>query len=292
MCYRRGKCGAADVRAALTKRGASIEGGNERSLLERLARSYRLDEVTENLTALKMETHLLNESEHEREQRLALEQNTIDFWHWADGAQISGASHVMYTFGLMADHHKMVVSHDSEHYCNEARMLLFMPMGDCGKSLMFMQGYIVNGTEALGEGITLLDGTKLRLRFRFLKGDAPIQQKMASVTGGNATWRCWLCPTPIDDFPNLVASREGVALRDVNRAFKIGEMCACIDGCKSQIHVRDLRVREQRQVAQKLGVSTAGTQRTAEGVEYRWRGECKFGVLRGLGDLREPNGDM
>ena len=204
------------------------------------------------------------ESEAARERRLAEEQDTLDLWHWADGSPISGRTHVMYTFGLMPDHFKMNLSTTCEAFCHEARILLFMPMGDSGENLRFMQGYVLDGTEALVEGVVLRDGTRLRLRLRFQKGDAPIHQKMRAVTGGNANWRCWLCPVHINEFVSLVKSREGVELRDERRAIELGKRCACIEGCERGIHVREMSVRPLRRLAYTLCISSDGTQAEVE----------------------------
>ena len=194
------------------------------------------------------------ESALQREERLAIKQNELNLWEWADGSPICAKSFLFHTFGFVYDHKTFRWSQGCNQWCNEPRLSVIIPISDTLRNIKWVQGYVIDGWMQLAEPFTLQDGTVLLVRIRFLKGDAPIQQRRHGVNTGNAHYRCWLCNAHVDAFVDLRACCEECDLRDLDDLAKAAKRVSGVDGCEDQINPRGLRIAALRKLMRKLGV--------------------------------------
>ena len=194
----------------------------------------------------------------QQEQRLADRQNELDGWRWMDGSPICGKSFLMHTFGVAFDHKKLRHSEDCEWWCNDPKLCVVIPISDSLANLKYVQGFVVRGWGLLSEPITLLDGTELRLRVRFLKGDAPIQQKASGCSTGGATYRCWLCDAWVRLFVELDRCASDATPRDLASVAQAATRAMRAPGCDGHIAPRELRVAGLRGLLRAMGQNTGG----------------------------------
>ena len=221
-----------------------------RGLLETLCELEHRDRNDELLAELG-EPAREGESYASRELRLTDLQNCIDGWEWADGAPICGKSYLARVFGFVFDHKTFNHSHACLQWCSEPRLSLLIPISDSLTNLVWLQGYVVDGWALLSEAITLSDGSVLRFRFRFLKGDAPIHQKHNGVNTGNGKFRCWCCNAAVLSFTDLVACLECTP-RTIASLDAVAQRLTCVSGCGLKINPRTLRIAQLRALATRM----------------------------------------
>ena len=194
-----------------------------------------------------------------REEHLADLQNDLHLWRWMDGSPICGLSYLLHTFGVVFDHKKLLHSEDAEWFCNDPKLCVVIPISDTLQNLKYVQGFVVQSWGLLSDPITLSDGTQLRVSIRFLKGDAPIQQKASGCNTGNATYRCWLCDASVQQFTELSRCSE-CEPRDLTGLAASAEQAMSAPGCEGHVNPRALRVKQLRGLLKKLGKKTRGLQ--------------------------------
>ena len=243
-----GQISQAHMDVLLSKTGTS----GARTRLELLCGLEQAERVIELLAEFKRPAQQ-GEGSYAREQRLAELQNTIDLWDWADGSPICAKSYMFHVFGLVFDHKCFKWSNACNQWCNEPRLSVIIPISDNLKNVKWVHGFVISGWLMLDEPITLKDGTTLRFRIRFLKGDAPLQQKRHGVNTGNAHFRCWLCDAHMHKFVDLTHCAEHCKLRDLHDLEKSAAKAGCTHG-DHHLHPRTCPITDLRLLLRKLGI--------------------------------------
>ena len=259
-CARAGHKSEADVLAALRARGAVFAPEEHPAVLLRQLAVLEHLERAEHLLKEFGYTHEavteLRQSDDESERLLQVleeEQNTLLLWRWADGSPILGKTFLLHLWGVLFDHKSFHFSLESQHWCFTPRLGLIIPISDSGENLLWVQGFVARNWRAPAS-LTLKDGTIMRLKYRFLKGDAPIQQKFAGCNTGNAIYRCWLCDSPMRKFVDLNGCMQSQP-RDLHTINERACSLATVKGCQKSINPRALDAHSVRVLLRKLGVT-------------------------------------
>ena len=172
------------------------------------------------------------------------------------GRRLTSRWQVIFCSFFHFDHKSFNHSHACLQWCNEPRMSLIIPMSDSLSNLLWVQRFVVDGWTLLSEPITLSDGTILRARLRFLKGDAPIHQKQNGVNTGNGKFRCWCCNAPVLLYTDLVGCLD---CKPRNRAslHAIAKHLSCVSGCETKISPRTMRIAQLRALARRMRLQDA-----------------------------------
>ena len=258
-CARAGCQSKADVLAAIRARGQEVAPEEHpQVLLRKLVLLEHLEHAEHLLKDFGYEdesiTELRADSDHLL-QVLEEEQNTLLLWRWADGSPILSKTFLLHLWGVLFDHKSFHFSVECEQWCFTPRLGLIIPISDSGENLQWVQGFVTRKWRALSS-ITLQDGTKMRFKYRFLKGDAPIQQKFAGCNTGNAIYRCWLCDQPMRAFVDLNACCMDAQPRDLHALHeRAASLMAAIPGCQKSISPRALPANSVRMLLRKLNVA-------------------------------------
>ena len=259
-CARAGRSSEADVLSALHARGFRPEDRPEAQnrapeLLLRELVIYEHQEHAEHLLkGFGYDDEAISELSDDLLETLAREQNTLHLWRWADGSPILSKTFLLHLWGVVFDHKSLHFSVECEHWCFTPRLGLVIPISDSGENLLWVQGFVARKWRSLSS-ITLEDGTEMRFKVRFLKGDAPIQQKFAGCNTGNAIYRCWLCDAAMRSFIDLNGCMESATPRDLRSLYECTHSLAAVRGCEKSINPRNLTANGVRALLRKLNIT-------------------------------------
>ena len=261
-CARAGQKSAAIVQAAMRARGQEVTPNDHPdAILRKLVLLEHLEHAEHLLRGFGYEDETINELRADPKRLLqALEekQNTLLLWRWADGSPILSKTFLLHLWGVVFDHKAFHFSLECELWCFTPRLGLVIPISDSGENLLWVQGFVARKWRSFSP-ITLQDGTQLRFEYRFLKGDAPIQQKFAGCNTGNAIYRCWLCDKAMRSFVDLSGCMDSSTPRDLQSLYdRASHLASAVArGCK-HINPRQLDANGVRALLRKLGIEPRG----------------------------------